>query len=118
MTEIGSELIERGPTLWDELCAQTAKGPLPFVRFDPDDPGVVLCAWDVTESGNYAKDLTYGVFCAEWLVHCTKNVRLNCDPFLVISEVLVAISQKGNPGPIEVGFLSRIAMLAHAAALN
>jgi hypothetical protein len=38
MTEIGTDLMERGRALWDELCAKTAKGPLPFVRFDPDDP--------------------------------------------------------------------------------
>jgi hypothetical protein len=50
VTEIGADLMERGRALWDGLCAQTAKGPLPFVRFDPNDPEVVLSAWDVTES--------------------------------------------------------------------
>ena len=91
---------------------------MPFIRFDPNNPGIITCFWDVTGSGDPARDLTIGVYYAELLVLRSKTARGNFDPFQMIGEVLIAIAKKGDPGPIEVGFLSCIAMFAHAGSLN
>ena len=118
MTEVSAELLDRGGAIWGELSAQCANGPLPFVKFDPNNPEAIVSFWDVTGSGDRAKDLTLGLFYAELLVDRSKTVRGNFDPFQMIGEVLIAIAKKSDPGPIEVGFLSRIAMFAHAGSLN
>lgn len=119
MTETSlASFVERGRLIWDELLARCTNGPLPFVKFDPNNLEVIISAWDVTESGDQEKDLTLGLFYAELLVRLSKTARGNFDPFQLIGEVLVAIANKGNPGPVEHGFLSRIAMFAHAGSLN
>ena len=55
------ELLAHGRAIWDELLVQCADGPLPFVKFDPSSPGAVISFWDVAESGDQAKDLTFGL---------------------------------------------------------
>jgi hypothetical protein len=116
--QISPELVERGKRLWDELVPQHIRGPLPFVRVDADNPGVIVSFWEVTDSGDEWDDLSLGLFYAELLEHRAKTSRGNFDPFQMVQEVMLAIARKGNPGAIERGFLARISMLALAASLN
>lgn len=111
-------LLGRGRVLWEGLLLRHLHGPLPFVRIDPDDPGLIVSFWEVTDSGDEWDDLSLGLFYADLLVHRAKTSRGNFDPFQMIQEVMLAIARKGNPGAIERGFLGRIAMLALIASLN
>ena len=36
------ELLERGGLIWDELRTKCGNGPLPFVKFDPSNPGALI----------------------------------------------------------------------------
>jgi hypothetical protein len=116
--EISPAMLERCRLLWDQLVPQHIRGPLPFVRVDADNPDEIASFWEVADSGDEWDDLSRGLFYAELLVHRAKTVRGNFDPFRMIHEVTLAIARKGNPGPIERGFLARIAMLAQVASLN
>jgi hypothetical protein len=107
-----SEAVERGRVIWDDLISKWTRGPLPFVVVGPD--GEIMSAWSVVETGNPVDDLALGACYAHATVLLAKHSR----NFKILSDVLVAIVQKGNPGIIERGFLDRIAMLAVAAAQN
>jgi hypothetical protein len=114
--------VERGRVIWDDLVAQCANGPLPFVKFDADDPGALVSAWSVEPSGDEVQDITLGVCYADLLIHRAKNWRnhgqLSIDPARIVSEVMCAIARQGALGPIERGFLERIGQLTIIAALN
>lgn len=116
--EISSALQRSGQKIWDDLMSQTqnGQGTLPFVRFNAS--GEIESAWDVAESCDEIDDLARGVCYAQLLVHRAKTTRCNFDPYQVIEQVLLGIVARGNTGPIERGFLARIAMLALAASLN
>jgi hypothetical protein len=121
--EISPILEERCRTKSDELMAQyDHTGPMPFVVLDMGDPDLIASYWNVEPSGDEFDDLARGVVFAELLVHRAKTWRnrdgLLFDPFRIISEVMLAIAKKGDPGAIERGFLSRIAMLALAGSLS
>jgi hypothetical protein len=51
-SDLSTELLERGSAIWDELSAQCANEPLPFVKFDPNNPEAIVSFWEVTESGD------------------------------------------------------------------
>jgi hypothetical protein len=102
--------------------SQYASGPLPFLRVDLNNPQIIESLWNVTESGDAFDDNMRGAMYCDLLVHRMKNWRhqskSKIDPFPAISDVMMAIARKGNPGPIENGFFSRAAMLMLAASLN
>jgi hypothetical protein len=116
--EISPAMLDRSRLLWDQLVPQHVCGPLPFVRADADNPNEIASYWDVADTGDEWEDQCRGLFYADLLVHRAKTVRGNFDPFQMIQEVMLAIAAKGDPGAIERGFFARVAMLAHAAALN
>jgi hypothetical protein len=115
--EMSPEQAHRSREIWRELTTRI-DGPLPFVRVDPNNPQVITSLWDVTASGDEFEDAARGCMFAELLIWRAKNWRGAGDPFQVISDVMMAIAKKGDPGAIERGFFSRIAMLALAASLN
>lgn len=82
--EISPAMLDRSRSLWDELVPQHVRGPLPFVRVDPDNPDEIASYWDVTDTGDEWEDQCRGLFYAELLVHRAKTVRGNFDPFQMI----------------------------------
>lgn len=118
--EISPALLERGRQMWERLLPQHIKGPLPFLRLDVNDQGEITVAsfWDVADTGNKFDDLALGCFYAELLLHRSKNVRGNFDPFQMVWAVLVAVAEEGNPGMIERGFLGRLSMLVITGSMN
>jgi hypothetical protein len=120
--EMSLEQAERSQALWEQLVEQCRNGPLPFVRPHPENPEVVGSLWNVTASGDLFEDNMRGLMYCDLLLHRIKNWRnhgsIQIDPFLGVSEVLMAIAKKGDPGAIENGFLSRLSMLALNASLN
>jgi hypothetical protein len=115
---LAQEFRARGKIIWDELREQCQKdgGKLPFLGIDPSDPSNIT--WNATSSGDELEDARRGMFCADALVFRAKNWRGAGDPFQAVSDVMMAIAKKGEPGAVEWGFFSRIAMLALAASLN
>ena len=118
IAEMSPEQAERSNVIWAELIEQCRDGPLPFVKRDPANPQVIASLWDATGSDNEVEDTMRGVMFAQLLLHRAKNWRGAGDPFQAVSDVMMAIAQKGDPGAVEWGFFSRIAMLALAASLN
>ena len=52
------ELLERGGLIWDELRTKCGNGPLPFVKFDPSNPGALIslgCSGAVMKRGTYPR---------------------------------------------------------------
>jgi hypothetical protein len=120
--QISPEQELRNRAVWDRLVEQCRNGPLPFVKADPENPKVVGSLWNVTASGDLFEDNMRGLMYCDLLLHRVKSWRnhgsLQIDPFLAVSEVLMAIAKKGDPGAIENGFFSRLAMLALSGSLN
>jgi len=111
--------LEQAQIKCDLLVAQYAQGPLPFAVVDD---GVVVDAWNITETGNDIDDSTRGFAYAELLARRAKAWRnhggLSIEPARIIFEVLIAIAAKGKPGPTERAFLWRFSELGLIAALN
>jgi hypothetical protein len=113
-----SEQERRCQAIWTELVSQCASGPLPFVHPNPDNPQAIESLWSVTATGDDFEDAQRGLTYADLLIHRAKNWRGAGDPFQAIAEICMATVKKGNPGAIENGFFSRLAILALAASLN
>jgi hypothetical protein len=116
--EISPEQEQRSRVIWNELVEQCRAGPLPFVRPDSENPENIAVLWDVTDTGDELEDATRGLFYADLLIYRAKHWRGAGDPFQAIAEICMEIVKKGNPGRVEWGFFSRLAMLAMAASLN
>jgi hypothetical protein len=104
--------------VWDQLVEQCRNGPLPFVKADPENPQNITNLWDVIDTGDELEDATRGLFYADLLIFRAKNWTGGGDPFQAIADICMEIAKKGNPGRVEWGFFSRLAMLAMAASLN
>ncbi len=86
---------------------------LPFVEIDPENPDIPLSVWSVTESGDFFADSSRGIVYADALIRRSKQF----DPLIgrgAIEAVLTEIIEKGHAGPIERGFVFRIAVVAMA----
>jgi hypothetical protein len=96
--------------------------PLAFILPDPENPNLVLSMWTVKESGNFWADQVLGLTYAEDLIRRSqeyaKHTGVQVAGRLVLEGVMGEIVRKGTVGPIELGFLSRIAMAAMVGALN
>jgi hypothetical protein len=100
-----------------EIAGARCASILPFVELDPDNPDCPRSAWSVHETGDVEADIAAGVVYAEALLQRLKPLgstvgrgALEC--------VLQEMVRKGKVGPIEVGFLGRIAMAAVVASHN
>jgi hypothetical protein len=113
-----ADLLERGPAIWAEIITRCGNGPLPFIRFDPENPSVVTSFWEVADGSNEVDDLVRGACYAQLLTDRAKATRENIDPFRVIEAVLLVIVVKGDVGAVARGFVARLSMLAAAGSLN
>ncbi|MDH6259035.1 hypothetical protein [Bradyrhizobium sp. BR13661] len=108
------------PDIQDHVAAAIARcesKPLPFVELDPDNRDIPRSAWSVTETGDYEADVTRGLVYAEALIQHSKRFG----SFLgrgALEAVLQEVVLRGKVGPIEQGFLGRIAMAAIVASQN
>jgi hypothetical protein len=100
-----------------EAAEAQCESRLPFVELDPENPDMPLAVWSVTESGDHDADSATGIVYADALLRRSKQH----DPLIgreALMAVLTAIVDKGRAGPIERGFLYRIAVVAMAGSQN
>jgi hypothetical protein len=101
-------------------CCQAR--PLPFVVPDPDDRNRCLSLWTVTETGSDLADRIMGLTFAEDLLQRAKELSKRTGvPSIaqaVLQDVLSEMIRKSHVGPIEEGFIWRIAKAAMAGSLN
>jgi hypothetical protein len=90
---------------------------LPFVELDPDNPDMPGSAWTVSETGDRDADIATGLVYAEALIQRSKGQGTLLGR-LALEAVLQEIVRKNRLGPIEQGFLGRIAMAAIVASQN
>jgi hypothetical protein len=100
-----------------EAAVARCESKLPFVELDPDNPDCPLSAWTVTESGDCDADMATGVVYAEALIQRSKQLG-SLTGRMALEAVLQEIVRKGKVGPIEMGFLGRVAMAAIVASQN
>ena len=101
-----------------EAASQRCDGkPLQFVEVDPGNPDCLLSVWKVLETGDSITDIGTGLVYAEGLIQRAKQFDAEMGRFMLES-VLHEIVRKGRVGPIEQGFIGRLAMAAITASLN
>jgi hypothetical protein len=100
-----------------EVAEAECASRLPFVEIDPENPDCPLSVWTVTESGNHDADMATGVVYADVLARRCKQLG-SLMGRVVLEGVLQEIVRKGKVGPIEQGFLGRVAMAAIVASQN
>jgi hypothetical protein len=100
-----------------EAAVNRCEAKFPFVELDPDNADCPLSAWSVRETGDVGADIVTGVEYAETLLRRSKD----SGPLMVrmaLQAVLEDMVKKGAVGPIEHGFLFRIAMAAAVGSQN
>lgn len=96
---------------------QCNASPLPFVELDPGNPDCPRSAWTVKETGDQDTDLMTGFVYAQALIECSKRIPRPVG-IMAIEAVVSEIVKKGHLGPIERGFIGRLAMAVMAASQN
>jgi hypothetical protein len=106
----------------DVAVKECERRPLPFVVPDPEDPNRCLSLWTVTETGDDVADRILGIAYAEDLVQRSKIfARQTGVPSIaqvVLQDVLGEMIRKGKVGPIEEGFIWRIAKAPMVGTFN
>jgi hypothetical protein len=96
--------------------------PLPFVVPDPEDPNRCLSLWTVTETGDDLADRIMGLTFAEELMQRAKEFSKQAGvpsiAQVVLQDILAEMISKGRVGPVEQGFIWRIARAAMAGSFH
>ncbi len=78
------------------------------------DHGGTVCYWSVSETGDMQTDVARGELMAE---EAMRYASQNCCPAL-IAMALLHLARGSRTGPVECGFMARIACAASVGSLN